>query len=168
MFDIYHVQIMHGDIIRNIRTSRNTSAITNCRQSRSGELDDTQEINYPAVMRAILATGFKGLLLRSSSPPGTKRAAALQHAAEVGRVAKRLAVREFRLSRAPFSLACCFMRFIREFTPKRRPPGNQPSRLSFFLSRPPRARRLFLTRPSRRYDGPTGLALSPTAPGQYP
>ena len=48
-----------------------------------GELDDTQEINYPAVMRAILATGFEGFVAQEFIPNWDDKAAALQHAAEV-------------------------------------------------------------------------------------
>jgi len=61
LFDIYHVQIMHGDIIRRIKeyypyighyhTAGNPGR---------NEIDDTQEINYAPIMNAILQTGYKG------------------------------------------------------------------------------------------------------------
>lgn len=63
LYDIYHMQVMEGDLISNIRefcpyighfhTGGNPGR---------GEIDDTQEINYPAVMRAIVDTGFKGFV----------------------------------------------------------------------------------------------------------
>ena len=84
LFDIYHVQIMHGDIIRNIRNFKEyIGHYHTAGNPGRGELDDTQEINYPAVMRAILATGFKGFVAQEFIPTWDAKAAALQHAAEV-------------------------------------------------------------------------------------
>jgi len=61
LFDIYHVQIMEGDLITRIREFHpyighyHTAGVPG-----RGELDDTQEINYRAVMQAIAATGYTG------------------------------------------------------------------------------------------------------------
>jgi len=61
LFDIYHVQIMEGDLITRIREFHpyighyHTAGVPG-----RGELDPTQEINYPAVMNTIVETGYKG------------------------------------------------------------------------------------------------------------
>ena len=84
LFDIYHVQIMHGDIIRNIRKHKEyIGHYHTAGNPGRGELDDTQEINYPAVMRAILATGFDGFVSQEFIPNWDDKVAALRHAAEV-------------------------------------------------------------------------------------
>ena len=84
LFDIYHVQIMHGDIIRNIRKHKEyIGHYHTAGNPGRGELDDTQEINYPAVMRAILATGFDGFVAQEFIPNWDDKVAALRHAAEV-------------------------------------------------------------------------------------
>jgi hydroxypyruvate isomerase len=84
LFDIYHVQIMHGDIIRNIgKYKEYIGHYHTAGNPGRGELDDTQEINYPAVMRAILATGFRGFVAQEFIPNWDDKAAALRHAAEV-------------------------------------------------------------------------------------
>jgi len=63
LFDIYHVQIMQGDVIRRIRELRDyighfhTAGVPG-----RGELDDTQEINYPPILRAIAEIGYKGFV----------------------------------------------------------------------------------------------------------
>jgi len=61
LFDIYHVQIMEGDLITHIKQCApfighyHTAGVPG-----RGELDNTQEINYIAVMKAIADTGYKG------------------------------------------------------------------------------------------------------------
>lgn len=61
LFDIYHVQIMQGDVIDRIRRYHpyighyHVAGVPG-----RNEIDDTQEVNYPAIMRAILATGYTG------------------------------------------------------------------------------------------------------------
>jgi len=61
LYDIYHMQIQEGDIIRTIQTHHqyfghyHTAGVPG-----RHEIDDTQELYYPAIMRAILATGYKG------------------------------------------------------------------------------------------------------------
>jgi hydroxypyruvate isomerase len=63
LYDIYHMQIMEGDVIRNIRDYKEYIAHfhTGGVPGRN-EIDDTQELNYPAVVKAILATGYTGYL----------------------------------------------------------------------------------------------------------
>jgi hydroxypyruvate isomerase len=61
LFDIYHVQIMHGDIIRRIEQNKDILGhIHTAGVPGRGELDDQQEINYPAVMKKLLAVGYTG------------------------------------------------------------------------------------------------------------
>ena len=63
LYDIYHMQIMEGDLVRTINDSRqcighyHTGGVPG-----RNEIDDSQEINYPAVMRAIAASGYKGFV----------------------------------------------------------------------------------------------------------
>ncbi len=63
LYDIYHMQIMEGDVIRTIE--ENSACIGHYHTGGNpgrAEIDDTQELNYPAIMRAIKATGFKGFV----------------------------------------------------------------------------------------------------------
>ena len=61
LFDIYHVQIMNGDVIRRIRQYKDYIAhYHTAGVPGRGELDETQELNYPAIMQAILETGYEG------------------------------------------------------------------------------------------------------------
>jgi hydroxypyruvate isomerase len=61
LFDIYHVQIMHGDLIRRIEQCKDVIAhVHTAGNPGRGELDDTQEIAYPAVMRKLLEVKYSG------------------------------------------------------------------------------------------------------------
>ncbi len=63
LYDIYHMQIMEGDVIRTIKDNHqyinhyHTGGVPG-----RHEIDDSQELYYPAIMKAILATGYKGYL----------------------------------------------------------------------------------------------------------
>jgi hydroxypyruvate isomerase len=63
LYDIFHMQIMEGDVIDTIRENHeyighyHTGGVPG-----RNEIDDTQEIYYPAVMKAIVATGYKGFV----------------------------------------------------------------------------------------------------------
>ena len=61
LYDIYHMQIMEGDVIRTIRDYKDYIAHyhTGGNPGRH-EIDETQELNYPAIIRAIEETGFEG------------------------------------------------------------------------------------------------------------
>jgi len=63
LYDIYHMQIMEGDVIRTIRQHKDCIGHyhTGGNPGRH-EIDETQELNYPAIVRAIVATGYKGYL----------------------------------------------------------------------------------------------------------
>jgi hydroxypyruvate isomerase len=61
LFDIYHVQIMDGDVISRIRQySDYIGHYHTAGNPGRGELDDKQEINYPPIMKEIVKTGYKG------------------------------------------------------------------------------------------------------------
>ena len=84
LFDVYHVQIMNGDVIRRIRQYKDLIGHYHTAGNPGrAELDDTQEINYPAVMRAIVATGYKGFVAQEFIPTWKDPVAALRHAAMV-------------------------------------------------------------------------------------
>lgn len=69
LYDIYHMQIMEGDVIRTIRQNHQYFAHyhTGGVPGRN-EIDDTQELHYPAVMKAISETGFKGFVAQEFIP----------------------------------------------------------------------------------------------------
>lgn len=69
LFDIYHVQIMEGDIIRFIQNYHEWIGHyhTGGNPGRH-EIDDTQELNYAAIARAIAATGFTGYMAHEFVP----------------------------------------------------------------------------------------------------
>lgn len=61
LFDIYHVQIMDGDLIRRLEQCQEViNHVHTAGNPGRAELDDQQEINYPAVMRALVAQGYQG------------------------------------------------------------------------------------------------------------
>lgn len=82
LFDIYHVSIMNGDVIRRIRAYKDLIAHYHTAGNPGrNELDDSQEINYPAVMREILATGYQGYVTHEFIPAWPDHELALRHAA---------------------------------------------------------------------------------------
>ncbi|ODU01344.1 MAG: hydroxypyruvate isomerase [Planctomycetes bacterium SCN 63-9] len=61
LFDIYHVQIMDGDVIRRIRELKELIGhVHTAGNPGRGELDEKQEINYPPIMKALLEVGYRG------------------------------------------------------------------------------------------------------------
>ncbi len=88
LFDIYHVQIMHGDVIRRLNQHKDvighyhTAGVPG-----RAELDDTQEINYPPIMKAILATKYEGYVAQEFIPTWPDKIAALGHAMKLCDVA---------------------------------------------------------------------------------
>ena len=67
LFDIYHVQIMDGDVIRRIEQCKDVIGhIHTAGNPGRKELDDTQEINYPPIMRKLLAVSYTHLTLPTS------------------------------------------------------------------------------------------------------
>ena len=79
LYDIYHMQIMEGDIIRNIQDYHQYFGHyhTGGNPGRN-EINDTQELFYPAIMKAILETGFKGHVAQEFIPTWDDQIAALK------------------------------------------------------------------------------------------
>ncbi|HKH73397.1 MAG TPA: TIM barrel protein [Vicinamibacterales bacterium] len=69
LYDIYHMQIMEGDVIRTIRDNHQWIAHyhTGGVPGRN-EIDGSQELNYPAIVRAITDTGFSGYMAHEFIP----------------------------------------------------------------------------------------------------
>src|SRR5207247_7957217 len=63
LYDIYHMQIMEGDVIATVRKYKDYIAHyhTGGVPGRN-EIDETQELHYPAIIQAILAFGYQGYL----------------------------------------------------------------------------------------------------------
>jgi hydroxypyruvate isomerase len=69
LYDIYHMQIMEGDIIRTVRENiRWIGHFHTGGVPGRNELDDRQELNWPAIMRAIAETGFSGYVAHEFVP----------------------------------------------------------------------------------------------------
>jgi hydroxypyruvate isomerase len=72
LYDIYHMQVQEGDVIRTIRDHHqwfghyHTAGVPG-----RNEIDDTQELYYPAIMRAIHETGFEGYVAQEFIPRRT-------------------------------------------------------------------------------------------------
>jgi hydroxypyruvate isomerase len=69
LYDIYHMQIMEGDVIATIRKNHQYFAHyhTGGVPGRH-EIDESQELNYPAILRAIAETGYKGFVAQEFIP----------------------------------------------------------------------------------------------------
>lgn len=84
LYDIYHMQINEGDIIRTIQDHHSyfghyhTAGVPG-----RHEIDETQELNYPAIMRAIAATGFQGYVAQEFIPTWEKPLDALAQAIQI-------------------------------------------------------------------------------------
>lgn len=79
LYDIYHMQIMEGDVIATIRKHKNyighyhTGGVPG-----RNEIDETQELYYPAIMKAIVDTGFKGFVAQEFIPKRPDKLASLK------------------------------------------------------------------------------------------
>jgi len=87
LYDIYHMQINEGDIIRTIQRDHiyfghyHTAGVPG-----RHEIDDSQELYYPAIMKAILSTGYKGYVAQEFIPTSTsekEKEKALQKAIKI-------------------------------------------------------------------------------------
>jgi hydroxypyruvate isomerase len=84
LFDIYHTQIMQGDVIVRLRQFKDhIGHIHTAGVPGRNELDDTQEINYPAVMKTIAEIGYTGFVGQEFIPTWKDKLAALRHAAKL-------------------------------------------------------------------------------------
>jgi len=79
LYDIYHMQIMEGDVIRSIRDYHQYFGHyhTGGNPGRN-EINETQELYYPAIMKAIVETGFKGHVAQEFIPTWEDPIAALK------------------------------------------------------------------------------------------
>ncbi|NCD69916.1 hydroxypyruvate isomerase family protein [Mucilaginibacter agri] len=84
LYDIYHMQIDEGDIITNINQYHKYIAHyhTGGVPGRN-EIDDTQELYYPAIMKAIVATGYKGYVAQEFTPKNPDKLAALRKCVQI-------------------------------------------------------------------------------------
>lgn len=79
LYDIYHMQVMEGDIIATIRAKHtyfshyHTGGVPG-----RNEIDATQELNYPAIMKAIVDTGYTGFVGQEFIPKGADKLASLR------------------------------------------------------------------------------------------
>ncbi len=87
LYDIYHMQINEGDIIRTVQRDHiyfghyHTAGVPG-----RHEIDDSQELYYPAIMKAILSTGYKGYVAQEFIPTSTsekEKEKALQKAIKI-------------------------------------------------------------------------------------
>jgi hydroxypyruvate isomerase len=84
LYDIYHMQIMEGDIISTIKKNHNyfghyhTAGVPG-----RNEIDDSQELFYPAIMKAIVETGYKGYVAQEFMPLAKDKNATLKKAIQI-------------------------------------------------------------------------------------
>ncbi len=84
LYDIYHAQIMEGDIIRTIQKNKqyighyHTGGVPG-----RGDIDETQELYYPAIMKAILKTGYTGYVAHEFVPKKPNPLESLARAVEI-------------------------------------------------------------------------------------
>jgi len=84
LYDIYHMQIDEGDVINNIKTFHpyishyHTAGVPG-----RNEIDETQELYYPAIVKAILATGFKGYIAQEFIPKNPDKLQSLRNAVKI-------------------------------------------------------------------------------------
>jgi len=84
LYDIYHMQIDEGDVIRTIRENHKYIAHyhTGGVPGRN-EIDETQELNYSTIMKAIAETGFTGFVGQEFIPKQKDKIASLKKAIEI-------------------------------------------------------------------------------------
>jgi hydroxypyruvate isomerase len=84
LYEIYHMQIMEGDVIATIKkyhsyiSHYHTGGVPG-----RAEIDDTQELNYPAIMRAIAETGYKGFVAQEFIPKREDKLASLRQGVRI-------------------------------------------------------------------------------------
>jgi hydroxypyruvate isomerase len=84
LYDIYHMQIMEGDVIATIReyhpyiSHYHTGGVPG-----RNEIDETQELNYPAIMKAIAETGYKGFVGQEFIPKHKEPLVSLRKSVQV-------------------------------------------------------------------------------------
>lgn len=84
LYDIYHMQIMEGDVCATIKAKHECFAHyhTGGVPGRN-EIDETQELNYPRIMQAIVETGFKGFVAQEFVPKRSDVLASLKQGVQI-------------------------------------------------------------------------------------
>ncbi len=78
LFDLYHVQIMHGDVITRIKQHKDYIAhIHTAGVPGRNEINGTQELNYPPLMQALLDIGYTGFVGQEYIPTIEDKVASL-------------------------------------------------------------------------------------------
>jgi len=84
LYDIYHMQIMEGDVIATIQKyQKYISHYHTGGVPGRNEIDDTQELNYPAIMKAIVQTGYKGFVAQEFIPKREDKIASLSQGVKI-------------------------------------------------------------------------------------
>lgn len=84
LYDIYHMQIDEGDVIRTIRDNHQYIAhYHTAGVPGRNEIDETQELYYPAIMKAIVETGFKGYVAQEFVPKRDDKLASLRQSIQI-------------------------------------------------------------------------------------
>jgi hydroxypyruvate isomerase len=83
LYDIYHMQIMEGDVIRTIRENiQYIGHIHTGGNPGRNEIDETQELNYRAIAQAVADLNYTGYFVHEFVPAGDPRRA-LERAVEI-------------------------------------------------------------------------------------
>jgi hydroxypyruvate isomerase len=81
LFDIYHVQIMDGDVIRRLKECGEfVGHVHTAGNPGRNELDDEQEIHYPGIMKALVEMGYRGFVGQEFIPKNPRKLIALSQA----------------------------------------------------------------------------------------
>jgi hydroxypyruvate isomerase len=84
LYDIYHMQIMEGDVIATIQKyGKYISHFHTGGVPGRNEIDETQELNYPAIMKAIAESGFKGYVAQEFIPKREDKIASLRQGVQI-------------------------------------------------------------------------------------
>ncbi|WP_443946149.1 hydroxypyruvate isomerase family protein [Pedobacter sp. AW1-32] len=84
LYDIYHMQIDEGNVISTIKENHQYIAhYHTAGVPGRNEIDDSQELYYPAIMKAIVKTGFKGFVAQEFTPKNTDKLASLKKAISI-------------------------------------------------------------------------------------
>jgi len=98
LYDIYHMQVMEGDVIRTIQQYHGYFAHYHTAGNPGrGELDENQELNYAGIFRAILGTGYSGYVAHEFIPsPAANPLEALARAFALGTASCRSGTRQVK------------------------------------------------------------------------
>lgn len=79
LYDIYHMQIMEGNVIDHIQKYHQYfSHVHTGGVPGRAEIDETQELYYPAIMKALVASGYKGFVGQEFVPKEADKVASLE------------------------------------------------------------------------------------------